>query len=79
VVLDGVIVWDEPLDEAPETVRAMVGSSQLLLDLLATAPRPDVSWETDGDAWLAWSRDVMEPHFAPFSEVAAQVGASLCE
>ena len=68
-VVDGLVLWSEPIDRAPERVRAMWSFTADMLAALDGAPLPpvrvrDIASDEDRARFAAWQRDVQLPYWA---------------
>jgi hypothetical protein len=66
--VDGVMLWPRPLLEAPAEVQARIALAQLLVDTVATAPRPRVAYPRDGDRWWTEMEAITAEHFAVYEQ-----------
>lgn len=68
--LDGLVVWNAPLETAPAAVRERLALTALIIERFGSAPRPPVDLAVDRAAWLR-AIDEGKGHFSAL-EVAIQ-------
>lgn len=67
LVVDGLVLWNEPIDRAPSIVREMWTVIQRVMTILESAPRPpilerDADTDAERDQLAAWYEDVYFPY-----------------
>jgi hypothetical protein len=64
--IDGIVAWIGPLADAPPAVQQRIAVVHLLIETVATAPRPLVRYDDDPARWWAWMEETVKPHFATY-------------
>ena len=68
VVVDGMVVWDEPIESLSPTGRAYLQRLERLLAAYATAPRPPVTFAADRARFQTWLETTGRPWFSPYED-----------
>jgi hypothetical protein len=66
-VVDGIVVWNRRLEEAPPEVQQRVELVLFAIEMFASAPRPPVDWDADPEAWRR-SLEASAPHFREYEQ-----------